>query len=431
MKTVPISCCHLLLSIAVVGTACLWGCAEEEDIEVDPIAISAPTQDDPVATWELQYLPAIEAHMKAGRLDSVIVVCELGLEQDSTRILLYNLMASAYATQRRFDEAISALQTAVRLAPEFTEGWANLGGIHTRLSRFEEAIPYLEQAARLDADQVASHHRLGDAYLHTSQHDKAEVEIRTAMALLPDDATLSFLLGRAQLGLEQTEMALASFLLAGKLDPGFVDTHVRAATVASQLGQGAIADSCLALQTHLQNVGDGSSGVLETMQKLRGAIVNAPDVAVNHARLGGFFLYYDFPPEALVLFARATRLESYNTWLLNEIGGMLSRKGKGLAALDFFQRALAVDPEFGIALINTGGILNALGRSLEALPYFERALVLSPGDPGVRFFLGVTYLSLQRHDDAHQSLRQALVEVGDTNDELRQRIQDALAAIPE
>jgi tetratricopeptide (TPR) repeat protein len=387
--------------------------------------------EDPVTEWELQYLPAIETHMREGRLDSVIIVCQLGLQEDSTRIVLYNLMASAYATQRRFEPAVAALQKAVRLAPEFTEGWVNLGGIHTRLGKFAEAIPYLEQAASLDSNQAAAQRRLGEVYLYTDAYEKAASAIRTAMGFLPDDATLTLLLGRTQEKLSKKQNALASYLLSGKLDPGYFDAHTRAALLARSLGQAHVADSLAAVQVRLSKITETDEEALSVSEQLRTALTNAPEDAITHARMGGFFLYHNYLPEALVLFERATRLEPDNTWLMNEFGGLLSRRGNGEEALVFYERSLLADPEYGPALINAGGILNALGRNKEALAYFQRALVLSPGDPGVRFFIGVTYISLGDYNEARKSLEQALSEVGDTSETVRQQIQAALDSLPD
>ncbi len=48
---------------------------------------------------------------------------------------------------------------------------------------------------------------------------------------------------------------------------------------------------------------------------------------------------------------------------------------------------------------------------------------------GIRFFLGVTYLSLERHDEAREQLQQALTEVGDTSDNLKHQIEAALQSL--
>ena len=143
-------------SLAVAVLVSLWACADDgaapgstqaNSTRAEDVVVAAPTIDDPVADWELQFLPAIDAHMTAGRLDSVIIVSKLGIEGDSTRIVLYNLMASAYAGQGLYGAAAEALETAVRLAPDFTIGWVNLGGLYARLGRHEEALPYLQRAA--------------------------------------------------------------------------------------------------------------------------------------------------------------------------------------------------------------------------------------------------------------------------------------------
>jgi tetratricopeptide (TPR) repeat protein len=428
-------------SLAVAVLVSLWACADDgaapgstqaNSTRAEDVVVAAPTIDDPVADWELQFLPAIDAHMTAGRLDSVIIVSKLGIEGDSTRIVLYNLMASAYAGQGLYGAAAEALETAVRLAPDFTIGWVNLGGLYARLGRHEEALPYLQRAAELDADNPASHRRLGEACLETERYSQAIVALRAAMDRLPPDATLTLFLGRSQRGLDQLQHALASFLRAGSLDPGYVAAHKDAADLAGRLGQATVADSCRALQSRLQQIAGGDSAALGTMSQLRQAVTSAPEEPVNHARLAGFFLHHEYLTEALALFERARVQRPQDPWLMNEIGGLLSRAGQGVEALGFYQMALQVNPDYGPALINTGGILNALSRHAEAVPYFEHALELSPADPGVRFFLGVTFMSLERYDDARAQLQQALTELDDSDEarQLKEQIEAALESLP-
>jgi tetratricopeptide (TPR) repeat protein len=54
------------------------------------------------------------------------------------------------------------------------------------------------------------------------------------------------------------------------------------------------------------------------------------------------------------------------------------------AAIDFFQKALAVGGEI-VDIINSIGISYLrMNRPEDALPYFERSLKLSPDQPGIR-----------------------------------------------
>ncbi|MEE2832597.1 uncharacterized protein METZ01_LOCUS217525 [marine metagenome] len=414
------------LATFVLVALTVAACARDESRDPSSaLTVPAPTIDDTVAEWEMQYLPAIDAHMQAGRLDSVITVCRIALQQDSTRIVLYNLMASAYASQERYSLAAEALQTAVRLAPEFVAGWVNLGGMHTRLGQFAEALPFLQRAAILDSNNAAARRRLGEAYLRTARPRLAAGEIRAAMHLLPDDATLSFHLGTAQQDMGESEGALLSFLRAGELDPGYVEAHHRAATLARQLQRPTVADSCFSLKGHLLEVAGGDTLAIDAMQRLRSVLTNTPEAALNHARLGGFFLFHDYLPQALSLFERAAYLEPDNAWVLNEFGGLLSRRGYGDQALGYYERALHVEPDFAEAMINRGGILNALGRHQEALPHFERAMALSPRNAGVHFFLGITHMSLGRRQEARRILVEASDLVSD-DEALRQQIEAAL-----
>lgn len=411
--------------------AALCACAGEPDnvSSAGAGSVQAPTQQDPVADWERELLPAIDTHMAAGRLDSVIAICTRGLAQDSSRIVLYNLMAAAQAGGGQYDLAVGTLQTAVRLSPDFVEGWINLGSLQAELGRFEEAVPALERVVALDSAGVALRRRLGVAYLGTGRYAEAAAEFDAALAQLPGDATVIYLLGRSQEGRGLGSEALASYLLAGRLDPGFADTHGRAAELADELSQAQVADSCRGLVTRLQQIGGGEPRVLESVQRLRMALRSAPEEAVHHARLGGAYMAHGYRQEALPLFERAATLEPGNVRLLNEIGGVLAKRDDVEHALGYYLRALEASPEFAPALVNAGGALNALQRPAEALPHLEKALTVAGDDPTIRYYLGVTLASLGRLDDARLNLERATQLVGDGNPALKGQIEAMLSSL--
>ena len=76
------------------------------------------------------------------------------------------------------------------------------------------------------------------------QQDSTRI-VCAAMHLLPDDATLSFHLGTAQQDMGEPEGALR----AGELEPGYVEAHHRAATLARQLQRPTIADYKIRVMT--------------------------------------------------------------------------------------------------------------------------------------------------------------------------------------
>ncbi len=84
-----------------------------------------------------------------------------------------------------------------------------------------------------------------------------------------------------------------------------------------------------------------------------------------------------------------------------------SELGKNNAALDNYNRALAIRPQFADALNNRGNTLQKLGRFDEALESYERALEIRPDYAEAYNNRGNTLQELKRFDEALESYERA------------------------
>jgi tetratricopeptide (TPR) repeat protein len=92
----------------------------------------------------------------------------------------------------------------------------------------------------------------------------------------------------------------------------------------------------------------------------------------------------------------------------NITGEILSRTGRQLEALDYFRRALRLEPNYIGALNNIGNTLLQLGQAAEARPYLERAVQFLPTNAEGFNGRGQSYYLLSRRDEAIASYREAL-----------------------
>ncbi|KAI6032831.1 hypothetical protein F5J12DRAFT_186651 [Pisolithus orientalis] len=87
-------------------------------------------------------------------------------------------------------------------------------------------------------------------------------------------------------------------------------------------------------------------------------------------------------------------------------------------ALDCFLTALAVRPDDWLLYNRVGATMANSGRADEALQYYYRALELNPGYIRARYNLGISSINLRRHEEAATHILDALVlqdrEGGDT-----------------
>ena len=93
---------------------------------------------------------------------------------------------------------------------------------------------------------------------------------------------------------------------------------------------------------------------------------------------------------------------------LNDKGLSLSNLGHSEEALGYYDRALALDPEYALAWDNKGAALGHLGRYEEELTCIDRALALNPEHALAWYNKGVELGRLGRHEEGLACYERAL-----------------------
>jgi tetratricopeptide (TPR) repeat protein len=106
---------------------------------------------------------------------------------------------------------------------------------------------------------------------------------------------------------------------------------------------------------------------------------------------------------------------------LNLLAVISMARGRNIAALAHFDRALALRPDFADAWSNRGALLKSLGRHGEALDSFGRALALQPDHVSVLVNRAALLQELGRNDGALADYDRALVLQPDHPEALNNR----------
>lgn len=134
------------------------------------------------------------AQLRDDQLQQAAQTCSSGLARDSTVISLYNMLSAAYAGRGRHKLAISALEKAVALRPDFALGHTNLGVLYTRLGQYAQAEHYLAKAQQLNRHDPVLQRRYGELLLKTAKVDSALSEFAAALKALINAGNASMLL---------------------------------------------------------------------------------------------------------------------------------------------------------------------------------------------------------------------------------------------
>jgi len=175
--------------------------------------------------------------------------------------------------------------------------------------------------------------------------------------------------------------------------------------------------SMLAQAAALQ--GQGQAGGAE---RLYAAILGiAPDNADALHCMGTIKLARGEPGEALRLIGAAMASRAPTPRILFDLGLAFNALSQHQKALDSFDLAIQLQPDFFEAHGNRGAMLAALGRYDDAIESYRAALAIKPDFADARCNLGSALTHLQRYDEALASLDHALALRPDYPDALYNR----------
>jgi predicted TPR repeat methyltransferase len=131
----------------------------------------------------------------------------------------YAELAKALARQQHFPQALEAAEKVVQLAPRELVAIEVAVSVATNAGDAKSACRYLKAALELQPDDVAIHRALGIALDRVRAYDEAEPHWRAVLAVYPDDASALGWLGTCLISLGRSDEALPLLERALELAP--------------------------------------------------------------------------------------------------------------------------------------------------------------------------------------------------------------------
>ncbi len=118
------------------------------------------------------------------------------LSRDSQlNAFVFNSMGNIYASEKRYDEALSEFCKAIEEDPGFYNGYFNAGAICFNQHRYNEAIEYFEKAKEALSTDWEVNYCLGRAYTLAGNPRKGLQNLKKALSLNPSESKIIFELG--------------------------------------------------------------------------------------------------------------------------------------------------------------------------------------------------------------------------------------------
>ncbi len=321
--------------------------------------------------------------LQDGHPESALPLVEQAAAADAGEPRYLFVLGQTLQALRRFEPAIAAYESAVKLQPDFLDAWnnlgiclqlrrqcpqaaaayrralalepanagvmANLGTVLREMGDFPKATELLRAAADLDP-AVASHAvNLGIAFWNQGRFAEAESALNKALSLQPNDAQALFNLGNTLHGLGRSSEAIERYRQALALRPGYVDALINLGNVQAEIG-------------------DFTAG----LASYDAALEARPDSVMALNNVACLMRTLGRVDDAEAALHRALELDPGNATLHDTLGNVYKDAGDLDAAIVSFRKALELDPAAAATHSNLAYALSF--QSPEPAPILEECL---------------------------------------------------------
>lgn len=302
---------------------------------------------------------------------------------DQTAADHYNAGIERYR-QGRYQEAIDALKTSIRMQPDDLKTYYSLGiALYSGLGRAEEAAAVLEEVVGRDSSWSPVYPLLGAVYMDLNRQDRAIPLLKRAVALDPTWENHNRL-GLAHLRNENPTAAIAAFERAVRQAPWQPHPHLSLARLYEQQGRAQEAARQRQIFVQLQPIEDEVQRHLDNLSSFPG------DIESRHL-LGEAYVAQGRVEEGLAAFRQVIAADSSYAPAQYGLGAALHYKNDLEAAIAAYERAGELQPELVGAFADLGQAYHQLRDYKRAIAAYRRALALQPELPTVRTKLGMAY----------------------------------------
>jgi tetratricopeptide (TPR) repeat protein len=295
------------------------------------------------------------------------------------------LLAGAYGSLDRFDDAIPVLEDQARLAPQDPQPQAVLGLTLRQAKRYAEARQAFEKAAQLAPDNLAVLDQLVDLDLLDKHFDAARQRVRTQFQKNPDAPAAHFFEGKILAAEAKWDAAGAQLQKTLQLDPNFSNAYD------------------LLVQTYV-----ATNKLPQAVSQLQGLLSKNPNNTSTLMTLGLIYDKMNDHSKARDAYEKLLSIQPNFVPALNNLAYLYSERLNNLdKAYDLAGKARQLQGQDASIADTFGWILYKRGDYQQALPILQESAQKAADDPEIQFHLGMTAYMMGQTDLARMALKKA------------------------
>lgn len=388
------------------------------------------------------------------------------IDDPATKALFHYGRARMLMADEKGDEAIAALQEAIRLDPDNEELRFELAEWYIELDQVKMAIRAVEDILIRNPDSIEAHLRLGNAYFGSRQPELAIPHFRKIIELDPanEEVRLHLAISLARSGepgpaIEELKeliarfpasqigrLSLARLYRETKLDALAIEQYRLLMKDNPELSQVAIELGMLyeerrqwndaldvfraalvrkpldfSLRHHLARVYVGMKRYTDALNELQTIVDLRPDDFDARRKIGLIFLEQEKWDKAITVFRETLAMRPDLEPVRYYLGTALERKEDWSAALDAFRMIAQDSPLYDDAVAHMGYIFVQTRRPAEAVSLLEARLQQPEPRAQVYYYLAILYLGSGDEQKALAVLDQGLESFPEDTDLLYEK----------
>ena len=174
---------------------------------------------------------------KAKRYGEALSAFEQALRLDPKDASIYNFKGVVLCDLKRYNEALAAFEETLQFDPGFSMAYSNKGVALSGLKRYHEALDACEQAIRLDPNLPSGYKSKAEVLYHLKRYQEALPFCDYAIQLSPNDALVHNFKGNVLFNLNRYNEALAAFEQAIRLNPRLAVAYANKSGALKRLGR--------------------------------------------------------------------------------------------------------------------------------------------------------------------------------------------------
>jgi len=232
------------------------------------------------------------------------------------------------SSMKRYEEARAAQERAIALKPNFAAALTGLGNTLMNMRLFEQAIEAHDRAIAVKPDFADAYCNRGMAQLLLLRNEDARQSFDRALALAPRHMQAMFGKGLVSINLRHFDRALAAFDGALAMKPGTAAVIAQRGRLYIQMGRFKEAEADF-------------DAALATDPMLEAALLGKAHVCVLTERIA----------PAMAACKRVLERNPTSEVALVWLGACFAKQGDTAAAIQHFDRALEIKPDFEDAIL--------------------------------------------------------------------------------